>query len=131
MQSANYSHSKAVALAFVSVSVTHDFEPFYAPIYVLYQNPQPCQLAVIRFFLRCQFLIFTFFYRRFAVCVKLNYALVATVGQYLDELVYAYEFVLKQLEIVSSPRRLRNANHFRSFAVYDDLRFDGVPLFLA
>ena len=123
MQAANDCHSEAMAFAFVSVSVAHDFKPFNAPIHVFNQNAQSRQLTIIRFFFHFQLLILPLFNRCFTVCVNLNYALVTTICQNLDKLIDSYEFVLQQLEIVGFAHRLRDANYFGCFAIYDDLRF--------
>jgi len=40
VQATDYCHSETMPFTFISVSVAHDFESFYTPVHVLYQNSQ-------------------------------------------------------------------------------------------
>ena len=75
-------------------------------------------------------MVIALLYRSFAVYAEIENPLISAVRQNLDEFADTGKLILKQLEIVSFTHLLCNTNHFGGFTVYDDLRFDCVPLFL-
>ena len=120
-----------MSFAFVSVSVTHNFESLNSAIDVFDNDSFPRKLTVkVLFFLR-QWFVFALFIRGLTVRVKLNYSLITAIRQKLNQLVNPNEFVLEKCEIMRFPHCLSYANDFQSFAVYDELRFDCMSLFLA